>query len=746
MIGKTISHYKILEKLGEGGMGVVYKAQDTKLKRVVALKFLPPELTRDPEAKKRFIHEAQAASALDHNNICTIHEVDETEDGRTFIAMACYEGQILKDKIHKGPIAVKEAINIARQIAQGLVKAHKKGIVHRDIKPANIFITQDGVIKILDFGLAKLAGLVKLTRTGTTIGTVAYMSPEQAKGDEVDPRTDIWSLGIVLYEMITGELPFKGDYEQAVMYAILNEESRPITQLRSDVPLALEKIVYKALQKNPRERYQNVPDWLIDLTKFQEELELEQSKELTERKSVPSIAVMPFSDMSPEKDQEYFCDGMAEEIINTLTQIESLRVVARTSAFAFKGKNEDIREIGRKLNVFTVLEGSVRKAGNRVRITAQLIKVEDGYHLWSEKYDREMEDIFAIQDEISMMITNKLKGKLLGAEKEKLIVQPVKDMEAYQLFLKGRYFLNRHTGSDINKAIEYFRQVIDRVPDFAKAYADLSSGYVYLAVLGYLPSKLSLPKAKAAVLKAIKLDNSLVEAHLSLGLVKLYYDWDWTGAEEEFKRARELNPNHVEVHTNFALYYLVMGKMEEALTAARKALEIDPISVWANYTLATYFLRANQLLQTEEQIQKAMELIQDHPFGFYLLGQVYILQSRYEEGVAQMKKAMKLSGRTSMRLSSLAWAYGISGAKDKALELLAEVGKRARKEYVSPFLFAKIYTAINDFDQAFEWLDKMYKEHDPALIHIKTDENMQNLRSDPRYFALLRKMGLETID
>ena len=407
MIGQTISHYRILEKLGEGGMGVVYKAQDTKLKRTVALKFLPPEYTRDADAKARFIHEAQAASALQHNNICTIHDIDGTDDGRLFIVMDCYEGEPLKEKIARGPMKLEEAVEIAVQVASGLSKAHEKGIVHRDIKPGNVIITTDGIAKIVDFGLAKLAGQTMITKAGKTLGTVAYMSPEQARGEKVDHRTDIWSLGVVLYEMLTGRLPFRGEHEAAMLYSVVHEEPQPISSFRSDLPPDIESNITKMLQKDPGKRFQHIRELLAQLDT------MKKTNETKVGKALPSIAVLPFVNMSPDPENEYFSDGLAEELINALSKLVGLRVTARTSAFRFRGKDLDIREIGKQLNASTVLEGSVRKAGNRLRITAQLINVADGYHLWSEKYDRELEDVFIIQDEISLAIVEKLKLALL---------------------------------------------------------------------------------------------------------------------------------------------------------------------------------------------------------------------------------------------------------------------------------------------------------------------------------------------
>jgi len=536
MIGKTISHYKILGKLGEGGMGVVYKAEDTKLKRIVALKFLPPEFTRDKDAKERFFVEAQAAAALSHSNIVTVHEVDEYEN-QIYIATEYIEGQNLKDKIESGPLQIEESLKIAIQIAEGLQEAHEKGIVHRDIKGANIMVTEKNQVKIMDFGLAKLKGKSKLTKAGTTVGTASYMSPEQSMGKKVDHRTDIWSLGVVLYEMITGQLPFKGDYEQAVVYSILNEEPEPVTAIRTGIPQELERIINKTLVKDPSGRFQHADEFITDMQHLKKELELKRSKskvdimpepdskrskrikqyavlvailiiivatyfivtkilpkeetefkKKAESKWENSIAVLPFVDLSPEKDQEYFCDGMTEQIISNLTRLKKLKVIARTSVMKFKNTNKTIPQIGSELNTAYVLEGSLRKAANQIRITAQLINVKDGFHLWSDDYTRELKNIFDIQDDISGKIGNALLEKLSIKETTAIKTKRPANLEAYNYYLRGLHYHEKKYWQEIyiskekaqkifNIAEQMFKKAIELDPDYALSYAGLADLY-----------------------------------------------------------------------------------------------------------------------------------------------------------------------------------------------------------------------------------------------------------------------------
>jgi len=764
MIGHVISHYKILEKLGEGGMGVVYKAHDTKLNRDVALKFLPSELTRDAEARTRFILEAQTASSLDHPNICTMYEIGTTEDNRSFIAMAFYEGETLKEKIAHGSLPVKQATEIAIQIAQGLQKAHQRGIVHRDIKPANIFLTVDGIVKILDFGLAKLKGSAKLTRSGSTVGTAAYMSPEQARGEEIDHRSDIFSFGTVFYELLTGKLPFRGEHEAALVYSIVNEAPTP----DGSIPQRIQRIIDRCLQKDKEKRYQHADEIIDEIRKVQlgtgnvvatiprfKRLRwilagllfiialvvlyvvLVRTPQDAERKS---IAVLPFTDLSPEKDQEYFCDGMSEEIINALTKIPSLYVASRTSAFQFKGKDTDIRTIGERLDVTTVLEGSVRKSGTNLRITAQLIKTSDGYHLWSETYDRTLDDVFSIQESISRFIVNALKLKLTLGENERIVKQYTDDLEAYTLYLQGRYYWNMRSEDAMRKSIVYFNQALEHDPQYALAYSGIADAYTVLADWGFISTGEGYPKGYSAAKRALDFDSSLAEAITTTAYIKYTYERDYPTAEVLFKKAIGLNPNYATAHQWYSEFLGALGRRDEALVEIKKASTLDPTSlIISTHEGAIYYI--------SRQYNKAimhLKNVFNADSNFYP-AYVYSLLSYYELGnfkdmVITNRKMAILEGADAQDLANYDSAYSRDGVKGIYHWQINRYKEMSKSRYISTDRVAIFYTILGQKDSAFYWLSEALEKRAPLLYTLYVWPVWDKLRDDPRYDVLLRRL------
>ncbi|MCX6830211.1 MAG: protein kinase [candidate division Zixibacteria bacterium] len=735
--GTLIGHYKVVEKIGAGGMGEVYLAEDTELNRKVALKFLPPHLCQDADCRARLKREAQAAAKLDHPNIIQVYEVSEYQ-GRPFFAMQHIEGESLADFIKKRDNSIQKIIDLSIQICEGLNKAHQAGIIHRDIKPSNILIDHDGRAKILDFGLAAIRGDKKLTKTGSTMGTLHYMSHEQTRGEEVDQRSDIFSFGAVLYEMITGHLPFKGDHEPAIIYSIGYEEPEPLARYKSDVPDELQRIVSKALAKDKNLRYQHADEIAADLKR------ISQQSEFYVLIKGPSIAVLPFANLSSDPEQEYFCDGMAEEIINALSQLENLRVIARTSAFSFKGKNEDVREIGRKLGVETLLEGSVRKAGNHLRVTAQLIVVKDGSHLWSDRYDKEMKDVFAIQDEISLAIVERLKINLLGNERGNMVRIRAHNVEAYNLYLQGRYYWNRRMPKEIRKAIAFFEQAIAKDPDFALAYSGLADCYSMLNQAWDLSPVEAFSKAKALALKALEKDELLAEAHASLAFIARNYDWDWPKAEREFRQAIELNPGYATAHHWYAMQLRSMKRTKEAMEEIRKAQTLDPLSVIIRVAYALILDERGELAAAEEQCQEILNMDPTSPLGHFARIGIYTRRGMHDEATREyLEFAAVWKGYDSNDLAALRKIYRESGYHacwQKHVELLKQY---AGQRYIPAVAIAAAYARLGESDQAFEWLERAYQERCPRMVDLGTDSDFGDLISDQRFAAMLKKMGLD---
>ncbi len=611
--GTMVSHYRIVEKIGAGGMGEVYLALDTKLNRNVALKFLSPRFATDEPFKARFMREARAAAKLNHPNIVTVHEVSEYE-GRPFFAMEHVEGRSLRQLIRDKTLSVERAIEIGIQVCEGLKEAHSAGVTHRDIKPSNIVIDKSGRPKLVDFGLAAVEGAEQLTKTGSTLGTVGYMSPEQIEAKDIDQRSDLFSFGVVLYQMIAARMPFTGETEAAVIKAVLGTTPEPLARYKSGISENLQRVVSKLLEKDAGLRYQSAAGLLSDLKKLKRESESGPSPVRRE----PSIAVLPFTNLSADPDQEYFCDGMAEEIINALTHLENLRVIARTSAFTFKGKQEDVREIGRKLDVETLLEGSVRKAGNRLRITAQLIKVADASHLWSERFDREMEDVFAIQDEIALAIVEQMKVKLVRKPDEPMVKKQTENLDAYNAYLRGKDYMGRidYTKDNQRLAVRMFERAIELDPDFALAYAELSRAHSSLYHFGYDATERRLSKAKTAADRALALQPALPEAHLALGWYHYWCHREYDEALEALAIAKRGLPNDARISLAIGSIRRRQGRFEEALENLKRAFELSPRDAQLAYEIGQTYALIRRYSEAERYYDRSISLAPDQVFAY----------------------------------------------------------------------------------------------------------------------------------
>ena len=734
MVGKTISHYKITEKLGSGGMGVIYKAQDLKLDRFVALKFLPPHLTTSEDEKQRFIHEAKAASALQHNNICAIHEIDETEDGQIFICMDYYEGETLDKKIKEKPLPIDEANDISIQIAQGLAKAHEKDIVHRDIKPTNIMLTSDGVVKILDFGLAKLSTQTKLTKESTTLGTVSYMSPEQAKGEEVDYRTDIWSLGVIIYEMLTGQLPFKGEYESAVIYSILNDTQEAATGLRTGIPMELERIINKCLNKNPSDRYQHIDEQIVDIRKLKKESEL--GVKVPDRKE-KSIIVLPFVNMSPDPDQEYFSDGLTEEIITDLSHIHDLLVISRSSAMTFKGTKKKIKEIAREVNVQYVLEGSVRKAGNNLRITAQLIDATTDAHLWAEKYSGTLDDVFDIQEKVSCAIADVLKTKLNLKAKHSIAERPIKNVQVYECYLRARQETLLFSKDAMDRALRYLQSGLDIIGENPVLYAGM--GYVYYQYVNIGEAQEEyIKKAEDYAKRALVLDKKSSEAHLVLGLINQAFQGNQKESFHHLKLAFSITPYDPHVLFWLIVAYSLVGRPEEARPLLSRLQKVDPLTPSNKFMEVFQELWEGRLDLPVDHVMGWFHIEPQNPFALFFSSLFLAYCKHFKEARILVDENVRADSNDVGTLMSLLVKFAVE-VETTRIEQIVTGGfaKTARRDPQTSYFIAGLHALAGMREEALDWLANavnrgfinypFINEHDPFLENIRGEERFKKL-------------------
>ena len=779
MIPETLSHYRVLEKLGAGAMGEVYLAKDTKLDRTVALKILPTEFAENPERLERFVREAKAASAIQHANVAHIYEIGEA-DGVHFIAMEHVKGETLAARLSGKPVPTKDILDIGVQVADALDEAHGKRITHRDIKPGNLMLTDRGQIKMLDFGLAKMAATSEAgsdapteakTSAGIVMGTVQYMSPEQALGRDVDGRSDIFSLGVVLYELATGRLPFSGANATETLARITSSQPEAIARLNYDVPAELERVIRKCLEKDQDARYQSARDLLVDLKNLKRDTESGAVSAATaptrsnrwpafsagalvllaaamglfwfsgDSEQIDSLAVLPFENGSADPDAEYFSDGVTESIISSLSRLPNVKVISRNSAFRYKGQTIDAEAVGRELDVEALVLGRIVQRGDELSVSAELVRTRDSGQIWGEQYQLKAADIFTIQENMAQEISDALRLQLTAEQEELLTKQFTTSSEAYAAYLKGRYHWNRRTEEGIRQAVVHFQEAIGEDPDYALAYSGLADSY---SLLGYYyeSPRTALPQARAAAERALELDERLGEAHASLGWIKTVYDWDFAEAEREFLRAIELNPMYPTAYQWYSHFLLITRRHDESLEQARIAAELDPLSLIISSNYGGFLGYAGRYEEGAEQLRKTLELNPSWALGHMWLGENYELGGLLSEAIPHYEKAVELD-ETPYVLGSLGHAYAKSGRVDEALAVLERLDELSKSRYVAPLERAYVHAGLGDLDRSFEWLEKAYEERSSDLLLARVFPIGKDIEHDPRFSDLIRRIGLE---
>jgi serine/threonine-protein kinase len=788
--GSTFAaRYQIIEELGKGGMGRVYKAHDTKIKEKIALKLIKPEIAKDKKTIERFSNELRLARKIRHKNVCGMFDLGE-EKGTHYITMEFVPGEDLRSSIRRfGQLPLGKSISIAKQICEGLAEAHRLGVVHRDLKSNNIMIDKEGNVRIMDFGIARSLEAIGITAAGVMIGTPEYMSPEQVEGKEVDQRSDIYSLGVILYEMVTGRVPFEGDTPFTIGMKQKGEIPQDPKELNSHISDDLNRLILRCLEKDKENRHQSAGEVRAELEGIEKgvptaEREISERKPLASKEitvtfrlkkffvptlvvasiviasiliwqvflqkkptSLPpaqySIAVLPFADGSPLKDQEYLCEGMTDEIIAKLSTLKSWKVISRSSVMHYKNTNKDINQIGQELGVSTILEGSVRREKDLIRVMAQLVNVEDRFQLWSDTYEQKLESVFAIQSAIAEEITKALKTTLYPEDEERLQMQPTENIEAYNLYLQGRFLWNKRTPNDIKISIEFYEKAIEKDPDFALAYAGIADSYINLSDFLVLPPMAAFPNAKEALYKALEINNSLGEAHCSLAYVFYAFEWDFKSAENEFKRAIELNPNYATAHQWYGQYLAAMGRFEEAYKEIDKALELDPLSLIIRYAKAETLYFENRHEESIEQLKMTLEIDDRFLASLMCLGWNYIAKGMYQEAFDITQKALSFYEDNIIFLLNNISIYALSGQREKAKEMFDDLISETSKIYVPSSVKAAGYYFFGEKDKAFEWLERACDEKDTAPAYLKYGFSIEGLSSDPRFKALLKKMNLE---